>query len=353
MSDWLTYLAEAARHGADGVLVTLAGAEGSTPRAAGTRMLVTRDGAFGTVGGGHLEFAALEAARRLLGGAGGDWRRFPLGPALGQCCGGRATLLFEPVPGPREDSSWDVAHGALDRLAEPAVLASLVRKHSVGGKMLVTRAGAEGKLGDRALGARVLDEARDMLRDGKRSPRLTELGEAAVLLLEPVCPRDFHVALFGAGHVGRAVVQVLAGLPCRITWIDSRPEQFPERAPANVSIEVSDAPERDVEDAPAGSVFVVMTHSHQLDLRLAERILRRGDFSYFGLIGSATKRTRFEARLRRRGVPAETIQRMTCPIGIAGIPGKHPAEIAIALAAEILHGREARQAGRGIESLSA
>ena len=134
--------------------------------------------------------------------------------------------------------------------------------------------------------------------------------------------------LFGAGHVGKALVRMLGELPCRITWVDSRAEQFPRDPPPNVTIECAETPQYAVDRAPARAAFLVMTHSHALDLTLCERILRRNDFAYFGLIGSATKRAKFTRRFKARGLSDDVIERMVCPIGIPELSGKHPGEIA-------------------------
>src|SRR5439155_783786 len=166
----------------------------------------------------------------------------------------------------------------------------------------------------------------------------------ALLLFEPQRAADFSIALFGAGHVGRALVHALAGLPCRITWIDSRDDQFPRDLPANVTVVCTDAPTAEVDAAAPGSYFLVMTHSHALDQELAEAILARNDFAYFGLIGSVSKRRAFEKRMKNRGVPPARFRHMTCPIGVPGISGKEPAAIAIAVAAEVLQARERRAA---------
>jgi xanthine dehydrogenase accessory factor len=147
----------------------------------------------------------------------------------------------------------------------------------------------------------------------------------------------WRLQLFGAGHVGRALVQVLAGVPCAVTWIDEREAEFPAAAdPPGVQRVCVDAPEAEVRAAAAGDAYLVMTHSHDLDLRITEAILRRGDFGFLGLIGSATKRTRFLRRFEERGVPLERLARMTCPIGLPGITGKEPGVIAVAVAAQLL-----------------
>jgi xanthine dehydrogenase accessory factor len=154
---------------------------------------------------------------------------------------------------------------------------------------------------------------------------------------------SIELYLFGAGHVGRSLVRVLADLPVNLHWIDTRDGMLPEVPPAGVETICTDTPEAEIDAAPAGSYFLVMTHDHALDQCLCEQILKRDDFDYFGLIGSASKRRNFETRMRRRGVDASRFAAMTCPIGVDGISGKQPAQIAIAVAAEILQVYDRRQ----------
>jgi xanthine dehydrogenase accessory factor len=148
-----------------------------------------------------------------------------------------------------------------------------------------------------------------------------------------------HVVLFGAGHVGHALVTLLGSLPCVVQWVDARDECFPDEVPANVQIEVTDTPEAVIDAAPAGSCFLVMTHNHALDLALAAQIMRRRDFAYFGMIGSRTKRVKFERRLIERGVAPERLPQMICPIGLPGIVDKAPASIAVAVCAQLMQVR--------------
>ena len=253
-NDWLAALAELKARGEACVLVTLADIKGSAPRESGTKLVVTATGQSGSIGGGHLEHKAADIARGLLreGATEPRLETLPLGAALGQCCGGKVTLLFEPF-----------------------------------------------------------------------------------------VPVDFTVALFGAGHVGKALVEVLAGVPARVLWIDARAEQFPADIPANVTKILADRAEDEVKDVPAGAYVLVMTHSHALDLELCERFLKRGDCPYVGVIGSDTKRRNFEARLARKGFSEAQIKSWHCPIGLPGLEGKHPREIAIAVAAELLMLRDA------------
>lgn len=150
-------------------------------------------------------------------------------------------------------------------------------------------------------------------------------------------PARFRLNLFGAGHVGRALVQVLGQLPCEVRWVDSREQAFPPGPwPAQVVPVWSDPPQAEVAAGQPGDAWLVMTHSHDLDLALVAAILARGDAGWVGLIGSATKRARFEARLRERGLPAAGIAALVCPVGLAGLAGKEPGVIAVSIAAQLL-----------------
>ena len=312
MDDWL-----ATRDGEAAVLVTVAAVKGSVPREPGARMLVRADNFDGTIGGGHLEHRALDIARAML--QRGEMRcfeRFALGPSLGQCCGGVAWLAFERAASDQLDilrarrnlDTWRLV--ALDGASEWALL------DDAGSHL----AGASGTPSFApALGTRVVEG-----EGGRR------------WLLDAVLASRAHLMLFGAGHVGAAIVRALAPLPCRVTWVDEREDLFPAQVPANVTIEATDTPEALAERAAPGTSFLVMTHSHALDLRLCHAILSRPSIDWFGLIGSDTKRRQFEARLRERGVDAARIERMVCPIGLPGIDGKAPAVIAASVAAQLL-----------------
>lgn len=286
-------------------LVTVQAVEGSAPREAGARLVARPSGGFaGTVGGGLLERDALAEAGRALAAGRGPARRLArlLGPDLGQCCGGRVALLVETFSG--QDRP------ALERLA--AVADGPARS-------LVCGLDAEGRV------ARTLD-APAPSAGGWREPTGTD----ALPLL-----------LFGAGHVGRALVLALAPLPVAVRWVDPRAEAFPSRVPANVVAVRAQDPVREVEAAPAGAAVLVMTHSHPLDLAVTAAALARLDLPFVGLIGSATKRARFRGRLRALGIPEARIAALACPIGIPGIAGKAPAIIAASVAAQVLQVRDA------------
>lgn len=249
------------------VVVEVTQALGSAPREAGTRMIVSATEAIGTVGGGHLELKAIAHAREMLMRCSGEFaphtEHFPLGPALGQCCGGAVTLAYR----------------ALDATA------------------------------------------------------LARWPESAPL---------FHLQLYGAGHVGRAIATLLATLDVSVDWIDEREAEFPATTtlgtpwPAHIQRVCVDAVEGEVRLAKPGAFYLVLTHDHDLDLRITEAVLRRGDFGYLGLIGSKTKRQRFVHRFEQRGVDPEAIDRMTCPIGIQPSIGKEPEVIALGVVAQLL-----------------
>ncbi len=334
MMEWLDQLDGLLGRGVPAALVSVAAADGSTPREAGAKMIVTADGIHGTIGGGNLELKAIEAARAMLDEDGAAPRivHFALGPSLGQCCGGNATLLAEPVA----TGDWVAALKTAAAAGATAALVTVVEGAAPGEKTVVTENDASGSLGEAAAAA-----AKQALGAVPTARLVEDPASGAKLFVESFGPPDMNVVLFGAGHVGRAIVQVLSGLSCRVTWIDDRAEQFPAEPPANVETVLSDAPYYEVEEAPPGSFFLLMTHSHDLDYRIAERILKRGDFRYFGMIGSDTKRRRFEAAMRRRGMTDQQLARMTSPIGIAGITAKRPADIAVAVAAELLLLRDA------------
>jgi xanthine dehydrogenase accessory factor len=254
MSEWVLELARLAEAGTPAVLVTVLSTEGSSPREAGAKMVVTAAETVGSIGGGRLEQTATEEGRALLAGLaegrrpeGVIVRSLTLGPALGQCCGGAVTLL-----------------------------------------------------------------------------------------LELVAPPEWTVAVFGAGHVGRALVKLLADLPCRVEWIDAREGEFPAEIPRNVLRIVSDAPDEVAPALPGGCDVLVMTHSHALDQEVVEAVLRHARPRFLGLIGSQTKRAKCLARLEHRGFDEAARARLTCPIGLPAVGGKRPAEIAISVAAQLL-----------------
>ena len=352
MRSWISALVQAQQRKEIAVVITVAGTKGSVPREAGTRMIVTTNDVAGTIGGGHLEFRAIDIAKGMIAANGPRaLHRFPLGATLGQCCGGVVTLLFEPIP---RDAAWLGALTTRASAGKTCVIVTPVSGDARAGKLILDVESdrcfvAEGSLGCSQHDAEAGKVAWSMLT--ATHPAMLKTMPASALkpeqtyffdLLRSI---DFHIVLFGAGHVGRALVTVLSALPCNVTWVDSRDDAFPSVVPANVRPMATDLPEGEVDIAMPGSYFLVMTHSHALDQILTERILRRNDFAYFGLIGSQSKRSQFERRLLGRGFSNAQCARMNCPIGALGITGKEPATIAIAVAAEMLQRRSKHRCG--------
>ena len=247
------------------VWVSVAATEGSVPREVGAWMAVLPQGVIGTIGGGHLEWAAIQHARVRLstGGALPETRRYPLGPTLGQCCGGVVHLAFETIP-----------------------------------------TGAQGQV----------------------QHRLAWTG--------------LPVALFGGGHVGRAIAAALSPLPFCLHWVDSREGVFPADLPPHVSTEHSDPVQAAVRDLVSGTYVLVMSFSHAEDLDTVAACLDRrrthNDLPFVGLIGSRTKWAVFRHRLLARGYTDAELAGVTCPIGLPGIGGKQPAVIAASVVAQLL-----------------
>ncbi len=228
--------------------------------------------------------------------------------------------------------------------------------------MLVAADTAVGTVGGGHLELQAIADARALLRSGDkfferhvalgpslgqccggaldlRHRLLADDDPAAWLLPKPL----FTLQLYGAGHVGRAIVRVLEAVPCSVRWIDERESEFPRGPlPPHIRKVCVEPVEADVAAAPPGCFFLVLTHSHALDLAITQAVLTRGDFGFFGLIGSKTKRAKFEARLRARGCTDTALARMACPIGLPGIAGKEPGVIAVAAVAQLL-----MAAGRG------
>lgn len=345
MTSWLESLRN--RTG-DAFLVTVMHVRGSAPREPGAKMLVDAEGLTGTIGGGELEYQCTKLACTELASPRDDrrdtfTRTFPLGANLGQCCGGVVEVLFERIPATLP--AWLEEALACHDGRTPAVLATSLEPGGSVHKYLLTRdlcrqfAAPCSEIDD------IAAAAQRMLTAPARAEYIrVDRGDGNTLpvLLEPIVPAGMRVALFGAGHVGSAVIAAMAALDCEMRWVDSRRQVFPDAVPGNVTCIETAHPEREVAAMPPGAFYLVMTHSHPLDYAICEAILERGDFAYAGLIGSVSKRRRFERLMRKQGMPDALLDRLTCPIGVRGAGGKKPAEIAIAVAAELLQKREAR-----------
>jgi xanthine dehydrogenase accessory factor len=278
-------------------------------------MLVSRAGIHGTIGGGNLEWQAMQAAQSLLLAATETspvaLRRLVLGRELGQCCGGVVQLWLERFT-PRDLPLLRRATG----VAAAGGCAAIVTELS--GQGIVRRRLEQGP--------------------ARYPPLQFAAGRDTTILIEPLASGHAALWLYGAGHVGQALIRVLAELPFDVTWIDARAELLPAPLPDNVRPLCPPAPVNTVALAPAGVRFLVMTHDHALDYSLCRAILERGDFTSLGLIGSKSKGARFRSRLARDGLTQDAICRLVCPIGVAGVVSKWPAAIAVGVAAQLLQG---------------
>ncbi len=278
------------------VWLVVGAVQGSTPRETGASMAVTKHASFGTIGGGHLELKAIEHARAMLGAGATDGaatqRYYPLGPALGQCCGGAVSVLFAPITRAQRD--------------ELRAIAALERD---GGSYALTR---------------TLDTGKTI---------------SVPLQFDP-----WTVWIFGAGHVGQAITHVLAGLPCFVKWVDERDAQFPPTPADNVEIIQSTSPADEVRRIGTGAQVLVLTHSHALDFDICFALLKRDDLGYCGLIGSATKAAVFRKRFAQRGASADAIARIICPIGAPQLRSKHPGVIAVSVAMDLIERQQQLQA---------
>lgn len=328
MNEWIDELSDLTAGGESAVLVTVAGIRGSAPREVGAKMIVTPEFTAGTIGGGQLEYQCTLIACRMLDGGAPELRKFPLGAALGQCCGGVVDILFEPVADGLP--VWLRNLRALYGQRTPAVVVTRLDGPPL--KFVVTADGAFG-LPD----AGGFDAIVEIARAGLETLRTAHRHDG--WFFETIAGTEFNVAVFGAGHVGSAVVQSLSSLDCNIRWVDGRRNVF-RATPANVRAIGAAEPALEVAAMPPRSCYLVMTHSHALDFDICDRILKRSDAAYCGLIGSRSKRRRFEKRFRAQGLAQESIDTLVCPIGVEGIRGKRPAEIAIAVAADVLRSYE-------------
>ena len=216
-----------------------------------------------------------------------------------------------------------------------------------GTRMWVSATETRGTIGGGNLEYSALKIAREMLLSGesKRERRFAlgdSLGQCcggSVTLqffltekIDSTVKPEFHVILFGAGHVGKEVARILERLPCSLTWVDPRPDIFPEKISSNTKAVIEEEPAWMVDEARPGAFYLVMTHSHALDLEIVERVLRRNDAAFIGLIGSQTKGAKFRARLKAKNIDCS---KLVCPLGLFKA-GKHPAEVAVSAVAQLL-----------------
>ncbi len=309
-----------------GILITVAASSGSVPRNPGAKMLVTTDAQFDTIGGGHLEYQAIQTVRTMLAATPPAslatlpiLQRIALGPSLGQCCGGVVHLLFEPLSNASHYSHFVQLQ---QRWQTQQNSWRLVALHQANELYLLNA--QQQTQTPPAAPIRPIHSTCHLLQDQ----------QGRQYLADPCHPWQPKLYLFGAGHVATYLIHACAHLPCHITWIDQREALFPAQLPDNVRIDHD--PQTCIRQATPGTSFLVMTHQHTLDQQLVEAVLRRNDSLWLGLIGSASKRAQFEHRLLAKGILPDALAQLVCPVGIPGISSKLPAVIAAAICAQLL-----------------
>lgn len=282
--------------------VIVAHAKGSTPREAGAEMFIDQEGFVGTIGGGRLEYEAIAIARKLLHDAKAEgfyrhWQRFALGPSLGQCCGGMVTILFEAF-----------APNILPELLKLDQQNSAAWRHDSDAETLPQPANA------------VI------------APQY-EASEKRLYLPEAKPQRAFY--LYGAGHIGRAVMDITAALDLDRYWIDDAVARFPDAPAPDITLVPATDMVMVARHAPKGAFHLVMTYSHRLDEAIVHAVLAEDNFARLGLIGSATKASRFRSSLASAGIGEASLDRLICPVGLPQVKGKSPPMAALSIAAQM------------------
>lgn len=295
---WIDHLTSELNSQDDLCLVVISRVQGSTPREVGAMMIVTKDGFWGSIGGGMLEHDALFQAKSVLNASPNDrpsgqrfWRDYPLGPSLGQCCGGFVSIMVEHI-----------------NRADRSLWQDLAAKQS---------------------GFLIHSD------DAQKPVYWSDHPQGHDGLVQPLTPDTVPLYLYGAGHVGRAVIDVTGGLPLDRYWVDTNADRFPEDIPSDVTVISASDPAQIPQYAPEGAIHLVMSYSHQMDLDICAEILKQGHHHKIGLIGSATKWARFRSRLKQMGIAEAAIDQIQCPVGLLAISGKEPARVALSVAGQL------------------
>jgi len=295
------------------VRAMLIGVKGSAPREVGATMLITAGDIYQTIGGGALEFDVMASARAWMSSNDNldmRWQRrvisVALGPDIGQCCGGHVRVLLELFTTGERDALMDLAACAPSLIAHPV------------------QSGAALKAVDQ-------DNPHHKAQDNAQ-PGLS--ADGSIFIAAPDrCQRALF--LYGAGHVGRALVGHLMALEYDVHWVDIAQDRFPAETSDGACRVIASDPTIIARHAPNGAIHLVLTHSHALDQAICHSLLLRSNFARLGLIGSATKAARFRRALVKAGIADDQLDRLVCPVGLQEITGKQPARIALSIAVGI------------------
>ncbi len=327
MPDWFELLTAAIQSDDKAVLVTVVAVDGSVPREVGAGLVISANGHSGTVGGGNLEFTCIRDAHEMLArNHVRTCKQISLGPALGQCCGGRVEMLFELVD---FQTDWYIELTASHHSPDSRWLCRSLES-------------SDSLIAAKDALARLLPSGTDSSHELKNTDALVVRNDNERWLIQSLFIPKPSVWVYGAGHVGQAVVSQLCLLECQVTLLDHREEWQCLQPNLDITRILTDVPQEDSVDAPVDAAHVVMTHSHSVDFEICHALLKRGQFGWLGLIGSNTKRQTFINRLKQRGVSECVIERLRCPIGGLQLESSRPALISLNLAAELaLHWEQA------------
>ena len=302
---WIDLAQTMIKEGKRSVLALITDHAGSTPRERGCWMLVDHEKIYGTLGGGTLEYSAVQAARAMLAGD-SDWQRsrheYLLGPDLGQCCGGGVKFLLEPLD---QASSWLLSLNASDfEQADEAYL----------------RIDLENPQEAPAIEL-------DANLSNKNDPHY---------FIQPLSDNRPALYVFGAGHVGQAIAVTASALPIRLTLVDSRADIMTHfAAPDNCTLLCEDPLSR-VQKIEHGAGVVIMTHDHDLDYQLGMELFNHPGLCFRGIIGSKSKTARFMKRYRQAGIADSLLDDLQMPLAQAAPPGKEPGVIALGILHDFL-----------------
>lgn len=285
-------------------LISVIKVSGSTPREVGARIILDEQGGFrGSIGGGNLENASIQLAQKMLSldTQNIHIEKHLLGPNMGQCCGGAVTTMIE-IFTPQQ-------------LPEIKTLTTAETNNSFT---------TIGDIGSHHVARKITSDATKIGLTTNRK------------IIEQFGQNPTPIYLFGAGHVGKALMLHLASLPFQVTWIDSREAEFPKAVPPNFTLHHLNQPHKILAQAPDNAQLLILTHNHDLDFDIAHTALQMGRFAYIGMIGSKTKRARFISKFKKLGLTPHQINQLICPIGLPNIKSKKPQAIAVSVVAELL-----------------
>ena len=349
---WLSSFKKAIALNNGCVLLTVIETKGSTPCSVGDKIIFSnKQLTFGSIGGGNLEFQALTLAKDLLNKDTNatHLEKYPLGATLGQCCGGYVKVMFESFVNSstqlKKKNSWLETVSDLIEKQQDFVVATIIDNQTDkrnSGKKFVYTTNSDKSPSINDLTSKISAGAYNLLSTND-SPTIAQYQNSSESLIE-VCYEKVNntelqsVAIFGAGHISRALMPILTKLPIRIYWIDDRAEQFEQYQGDTSQINIiCDDFISGLADLPEETYCLVITYSHKMDFDICEKIISRNSFTYLGMIGSRIKGNKFRDRLLKKGYPKETVDKFICPIGAKQKFLKSPTAIAVTIAMDLLN----------------